>query len=82
MAISEIVAYLASVADTENVPVPYDTNNHDSSLYILVVSFSISTDVKYSWSWPIVRIRGGASSWILAYRDFKASTFPLIYFQA
>ena len=32
MAISEIVAYLASVADTENVPVPYDTNNHDSGL--------------------------------------------------
>ena len=32
MAISEIVAYLASVADTENVPVPYDTNNHDSGI--------------------------------------------------
>jgi len=32
MPISEIVASIASVPGTENVPVPYDKNNYDSGL--------------------------------------------------
>lgn len=32
MAISEIVASIASVADTENIPAPYVMNNYDSGL--------------------------------------------------